>query len=151
MELVSSAMRYDEYGHERGIEMFLTDSALASDQDSLDEHKNGVRLMTVHSSKGLEFDYVFVCGMENDLFPHKGFGEKRKTSEESEEERRLFYVAVTRTGKKLFLTYALTRTIFGSLQANSPSEFLDDIPDKYLEKESYGEVEVKKPFFSIEF
>jgi DNA helicase-2/ATP-dependent DNA helicase PcrA len=151
MELVSLATKYNEYEPEKGIEMFLTDSALASDQDSLNENKNGVKLMTVHSAKGLEFDYVFVCGLEADLFPHKGFGEKRKGKEEAEEERRLFYVAVTRAGKKLFLTYANTRTIFGSLQVNVPSEFLNDIPEKYLERELYEGVEVKKPLFSIEF
>jgi DNA helicase-2/ATP-dependent DNA helicase PcrA len=107
--------------------------------------------MTVHSSKGLEFDYVFICGLEADLFPHKGFGDKRKTGEESEEERRLFYVAITRAGKKLFLTYAETRTIFGTMQVNAPSEFLNDISDEYTQEESYGGLVHKKPLFSIDF
>ncbi len=151
MELVSLATKYDAYEGEEGIEKFLTDVALASDQDSLDEQQSGVRLMTVHSSKGLEFDYVFIAGLENDLFPHKKMGGLKKSGEDSEEERRLFYVAVTRAGKKLFLTWAQTRTIFGSLEANSPSEFIDDISNKYTEKESFMGETSKKPLFSIDF
>ena len=150
MELVTLATGYDEYPSEEGIEKFLTDSSLASDQDSLDESKNGVKLMTVHSSKGLEFEYVFICGLEADLFPHKRIREAKKSGEDSEEERRLFYVAVTRAGKKLFLTFAQTRTVFGSLEVNSPSEFIDDIPSKYTEKESY-EGTPRAPLFSIDF
>ncbi len=151
MELVSLASIYDENIPEEGIEKFLTDSSLASDQDSLDGKKTGVKLMTVHSSKGLEFDYVFVTGLESDLFPHRRMGEK-KSGEDNEEERRLFYVAITRAGKKLFLTWAVTRTIFGNREINSPSEFLDDIPEKYTEKEHYGEDEAtRKPLFSIDF
>ncbi len=151
MELVSLASLYDENTPEEGIEKFLTDSSLASDQDSLDGKKTGVKLMTVHSSKGLEFDFVFVTGLESDLFPHRRMGE-RKSGEDNEEERRLFYVAITRAGKKLFLTWAVTRTIFGNREINSPSEFLDDIPEKYTEKEHYGEDESpRKPLFSIDF
>lgn len=158
MELVSLATKYDDLPAEEGIEKFLTDSALASDQDSLDEVKSGVKLMTVHASKGLEFEYVFICGLELDLFPHRRRNENTKGNREetqatNEEERRLFYVAITRAGKKLFLTHAQTRTIFGSLQVNSPSEFLDDISDKYTEKEYYGNTisQNKKPLFKIEF
>ena len=150
MELVTLAVGYDQYPPEEGIEKFLTDCSLTSDQDSLDEQKTGVKLMTVHSAKGLEFDYVFISGLEADLFPHKGFGEK-KSGEEKEEERRLFYVALTRARKKLFLTGAETRTIFGSTEINSPSEFLDDIPEKYCQKEGYAGVEQDEPIFKIEF
>lgn len=151
MELVSLASLYDDNTPEEGIEKFLTDSSLASDQDSLDGKKTGVKLMTVHSSKGLEFDYVFVSGLESDLFPHKRMGE-RKSGEDNEEERRLFYVAITRAGKKLFLTWAVTRTIFGNREINSPSEFLDDIPEKFTENEHYGEEGApRKPLFSIDF
>jgi DNA helicase-2/ATP-dependent DNA helicase PcrA len=150
MELVTLATRYDDLMPEEGIEKFLTESALASDQDSLDGGKNGVRLMTVHSSKGLEFNFVFISGLEADLFPHCGFGE-RKSGEEKEEERRLFYVALTRARQKLFLTHAETRTIFGKTEVNAPSEFLDDISAKYLEKENYGGVVDKEPIFKIDF
>ncbi len=138
MELVTLVTRYDNLSPEEGIEKFLEDSALASDQDSLNKQKNGVRLMTAHSSKGLEFDFVFICGLEADLFPHHGFGEK-KSGEDREEERRLFYVALTRARQKLFLTHAETRTIFGKTEINVPSEFLDDIPSKYLEQESFAD------------
>jgi len=150
MELVTLAKKYDDFDNEDGLEQFMTDTALTSDQDSLDGVKTGVKLMTVHSSKGLEFEYVFICGLESDLFPHKKMGE-RKNAEDNEEERRLFYVAVTRAGKKLFLTWAQTRTIFGSMEVNSPSEFLDDIREIFTEKEFFGSETSSKPYFSIDF
>lgn len=81
--------------------------------------------MTIHASKGLEFDYVFIVGLEEDLFPAKNFSGKRRSKEEEEEERRLFYVAVTRAKKKLYLSFAEMRQIFGKqislLRANSYS------------------------------
>jgi DNA helicase-2/ATP-dependent DNA helicase PcrA len=85
--------------------------------------------MTVHASKGLEFNHVFVVGLEQDLFPHKNIGNRKRSKEEEEEERRLFYVAVTRARKNLYLSYAELRTIFGQKQINAPSEFLEDIDD----------------------
>lgn len=151
MELVSLASRYDAEESENGIEKFLTDMSLSSDQDSLDDGKNGVKLMTVHSSKGLEFDYVFISGLEADLFPHNKMNQSKKSGEDMEEERRLFYVAITRAGKKLFLTHAQTRTIFGTMEVNSVSEFVDDIPHKYIETESYSGETTRKPLFSIDF
>lgn len=148
MEVVTLAKNYDHLEVGEGLEKFLTDTALVSDQDTINDNKNGVRLMTVHSSKGLEFDYVFICGLENDLFPYnKEFLGKNK--EDLEEERRLFYVAITRAGKKVFLTYAITRTIFGNTEVHSPSEFIDDIPAKFMEIESF--FEQKKPLISIDF
>ena len=150
MELVTIATSYDVYEALDGIERLITDTTLASDQDAPEGEKSGVKLLTAHSSKGLEFDYVFISGLEADLFPHQKISESKKPLADREEERRLFYVAVTRAGKKLFLTHAETRTIFGTMEVNSPSEFLDDIPERYLELESYSEVE-KKPIFSIEF
>ena len=107
--------------------------------------------MTVHSSKGLEFDYVFISGLENDLFPHKKMYERKKSGEEGEEERRLFYVAITRAGEKLLLTHANTRTIFGRVEINSRSEFIDDIPEKYLEHESYSSNHSLTPLINIDF
>ena len=89
--------------------------------------------MTVHAAKGLEFDYVFVVGLEQDLFPHSGFGEADR---DQEEERRLFYVALTRAREKLFLSYAQTRMIYGNRQVNIPSEFIFDIDDSLLETET---------------
>ena len=124
MELVTLALKYDN--QEDGTMKLLEDAALSSDQDTLMHKGKGVRLMTVHASKGLEFKYVFVTGLEQDLFPHTKDGSK--TKEDKEEERRLFYVAVTRAKEKLFLCYASLRTIFGMKQVNSPSEFIYDIP-----------------------
>ncbi len=128
MELVTLAIKYDNLPQEEGMEKLLEDASLSSDQDTL-LHENkgrGVRLMTVHASKGLEFKYVFITGLEQDLFPH--IKDRTKKKEDTEEERRLFYVAVTRARKKLFLSYATLRTIYGMKQVNNPSEFIYDIP-----------------------
>ncbi len=149
MELVSFAVEYNIYPGEEGVEKFLTDVSLSSDQDEVKDG-TGVRLMTVHASKGLEFENVFITGLEEDLFPHKKISEKR-TGEDGEEERRLFYVAVTRAKKKLFLTWARMRTIFGSLEVNAPSEFLLDIPEKYTQKDFQGEGDASRPIISIDF
>ncbi|TSC83382.1 MAG: DNA helicase II / ATP-dependent DNA helicase PcrA, partial [Parcubacteria group bacterium Gr01-1014_17] len=132
-ELVSFAMRYDARPRAEALEQFLTDAALASDQDELKEEKNAVRLMTVHSAKGLEFDVVFIAGLEDGLFPHARLYAETQTPEESEEERRLFYVALTRARKKIYLSYAGVRSVFGSRQVNLPSEFIFDIPEELLE------------------
>lgn len=132
-ELAALASKYDTLPPEEALDQFLTNAALASDQDSLIDAPAGVKLMTVHSSKGLEFDYVFVGGLEENLFPHKRMGEQSLSVEHEEEERRLFYVAVTRARKRLYLTYASVRTVFGSKQVNVPSEFLSDIDDGLTE------------------
>lgn len=89
--------------------------------------------MTVHAAKGLEFDVVFVTGLEEGLFPHRGFDE---TDRDEEEERRLFYVAVTRARQKLYLTYAQSRLVFGSRQVNLPSEFIFDIDEELLDADT---------------
>lgn len=137
-ELATSASIYDKFKGEEGIEKFLEHSSLASDQDDLDkEGKKGVRLMTVHASKGLEFDYVFITGLEEELFPHKRLDQKGAHKEHSEEERRLFYVALTRARRKIYLTYAHMRTIFGSRQMNMPSEFITDIDDNFILHETH--------------
>lgn len=138
-ELVTYATKYDD------LSTMLEDIALQSDQDELNDStkKDGVRLMTIHASKGLEFDYVFIGGMEQGLFPHDGFDEK-KSVEDQEEERRLFYVALTRARKKLLLSYAMMRTIYGEQVFNEPSEFLADIPNEIIEKEDgFGGAPVK--------
>ena len=95
---------------------------------------NAVKLMTVHASKGLEFKYIFITGLEDGLFPNKR-DEGIKNKEDAEEERRLFYVALTRAKEKLFLSFVNFRTIFGSRQINTLSEFIGDIPADLLEKE----------------
>ena len=155
MELVTLATGYDELLPEEGIEMLLTDAALVSDQDSLKKETSGVKLMTVHSSKGLEFDTVFISGMEEGLFPHQRLGEKKKEGEDSEEERRLFYVAVTRARKKLYLTLAQMRTIFGNKQINTPSHFIGDINEDFLDHEKKSMLgpmgNAGGKYFSIDF
>ncbi len=128
-ELVSLTIRYDDVTGAEAITQFLEETSLQSDQDNDTEEKNGVRLMTIHASKGLEFDHVFVTGLEQDLFPHKNIGNRKQSKEEEEEERRLFYVAVTRAKKQLYLTHAELRTIFGQKQINAPSEFLEDVSE----------------------
>ena len=136
-ELATLAIKYDHLPKPEGIEKLLEESALATDQDSLEKNENAVKLMTVHASKGLEFDYVFITGLEQNLFPHQGMGTEAKTPEEMEEERRLFYVALTRARIKLFLTYAEMRTIYGSQQMNLPSIFLGEFDNSFLEEENF--------------
>ncbi len=126
-ELVSLASRHS------AIEEFLESAALASDQDDLKEEANAVRLMTVHASKGLEFPYVFIVGLEEGLFP---YGREDEKDSDREEERRLMYVALTRARKKIYLCHASFRTIFGSKNMTTPSQFLSDIPDNLIELES---------------
>lgn len=132
-ELVSLTVRYDGTPGKDVLDQFLEETSLQSDQDNDTKERTGVRLMTVHASKGLEFEYVFVTGLEQDLFPHKNIGNRKRGKEEEEEERRLFYVAVTRAKKHLYLTHAELRTIFGQKQINAPSEFLDDVPKDIAE------------------
>jgi DNA helicase-2/ATP-dependent DNA helicase PcrA len=137
-ELATLALKYDNLENGAGIEKLLEDASLASDQDSIminQEKKkeiNAVKLMTVHASKGLEFKYVFVTGLEDGLFPHE---RQNEDGVDREEERRLFYVALTRAKEKLFLSFANFRTIFGSRNINAPSEFIGDIPADLLERE----------------
>ncbi len=138
-ELVTYASKYDSY--ENPLEQFLEEVALLSDQDSLGSNKkdsNTVKLMTIHASKGLEFKYVFVVGLEQGLFPSERNDSKNK--HENEEERRLCYVAFTRAKEKLHVSYAKMRTIYGQQNINEPSVFLCDLPDELLEydESSYG-------------
>jgi len=135
-ELVTFATKYDELEPEQALEKFIEETSLLSDQDMLGqkrEREDAVKLMTIHAAKGLEFDYVFIAGLEQGLFPSERDDGKNKY--EKEEERRLCYVAITRAQKKVFLSYAQTRTIYGSSQVNVPSEFIDDIPEEIIEYE----------------
>jgi len=141
-ELATLAIKYDHLPLGEGIEKLIEEAALACDQDSLEKNEDAVKLMTVHASKGLEFDYVFITGLEEDLFPHQRMG-STKNKEDNEEERRLFYVAITRARKKVFLTYANTRTIFGSTQTNTPSQFISDIEEEFIENDQTFEYREK--------
>lgn len=99
---------------------------LRTDMDTMSDDGSAVTMMTIHAAKGLEFDCVFVAGMEESLFPH---GNSSQDAQGLEEERRLCYVAITRARKRLYLTNAFTRQIFGQSSANPPSRFIGEIPD----------------------
>lgn len=109
---------------------FLEDVALATDLDNEKDTDDRVSLMTIHLAKGLEFPYVYIVGMEEDLFPS---GMSMNTREDLEEERRLFYVALTRAEHQAYLTYSLSRYRWGKLVDAEPSRFITEIDDQYLE------------------
>jgi DNA helicase-2/ATP-dependent DNA helicase PcrA len=136
-ELVTLASRFDTVDPEEAVEMLLETAALQSDQDEIKnkEELDAVRLMTIHAAKGLEFPYVFISGLEEGLFPHERIDDGKT---DNEEERRLFYVALTRAEKKIFLTYAHMRTIFGQQKVNLPSSFINDISKDHVEAAEPG-------------
>ncbi len=133
-ELLNGIKDFSETA-EKGLEKlgdFMEDVALLTDQDKEDENDfNKVTLMTVHAAKGLEFPYVFVVGLEEQLFPSMMSGESQ---ENLEEERRLFYVAITRAEKRLFLSFASNRFKWGQFVDCEPSRFINELDDTYLEK-----------------
>lgn len=120
---------------DKSLGSYLQQITLLTDADEKNENADSVKLMTIHAAKGLEFPVVFVGGIEETLFPN---AMAINTREELEEERRLFYVAITRAKKKLYLTYANSRYRFGSLVQNEPSRFINEIPDEYLDKTFSG-------------
>jgi DNA helicase-2/ATP-dependent DNA helicase PcrA len=120
---------------DKSLGSYLQQITLITDADNSTENEDTVKLMTVHAAKGLEFDCVFVVGLEETLFPS---GMSINTREELEEERRLFYVAVTRAKKHLWLSYANSRYRFGQLVQNDPSRFIDEMPEDQLDKSSAG-------------
>ena len=151
-ELSNFASKYDHLPPEESVLNFLTDVALQSDQDEMNDEEKAVRLMTIHASKGLEFDTVFISGLEDGLFPHQEINKEGIAPEEAEEERRLFYVAITRARKKVFLSYAETRTLFGRRQVNMPSPFIFDIPETLIEEEVVDKYTLpRKPLLEIDF
>lgn len=114
---------------------YLQQITLLTDADEKDPHADTVKLMTIHAAKGLEFPVVFAAGLEEMLFPN---AMSINTREELEEERRLFYVVITRAKKKLWITYANTRYKFGQLVQNEPSRFIEEIPAQYLDRSFAG-------------
>jgi DNA helicase-2/ATP-dependent DNA helicase PcrA len=118
-ELVGAASEADT------VDEFLEQISLVSDVDSLDDDSTSVVLMTLHSAKGLEFPVVFLIGLEDGVFPHL---RSLTEPDQLEEERRLAYVGITRARRRLYLTHAWSRTLFGGTQYNPPSRFLDEIP-----------------------
>ncbi len=128
-EFVNTVKQYELENDEPTLSAFLEEIALVSDIDSMDETDDKVTLMTVHSAKGLEFERVFLIGMEEGIFPGQQsiFG----GTAEIEEERRLAYVAITRAKRQLTVTNATTRMLYGSTGRNMPSRFLKEIPKEY--------------------
>lgn len=120
---------------DKGLGAYLQQITLLTDADQKDPDADTVKLMTIHAAKGLEFPVVFVGGLEEGLFPN---AMSINTREELEEERRLFYVAITRAKGKLYLTYANTRYKFGQLVQADQSRFLDEIPQQYIDKTFAG-------------
>jgi DNA helicase-2/ATP-dependent DNA helicase PcrA len=120
---------------DKSLSSYLQQITLITDADNDTENEDTVKLMTVHAAKGLEFDCVFVVGLEETLFPS---GMSVNTREELEEERRLFYVAVTRAKKHLWLSYANSRYRFGQLVQNDPSRFIEEMPEDQLDISNVG-------------
>jgi DNA helicase-2/ATP-dependent DNA helicase PcrA len=120
---------------DKSLGTYLQQISLLTDADEKDPNADTVKLMTIHAAKGLEFEVVFVAGLEEMLFPS---GMSINTREELEEERRLFYVAITRAKKKLALSYANTRYKFGTLVQNDPSRFINELPEKFLDRSYAG-------------
>lgn len=130
-----------ERGEEANLVKFLEELALISDADDIDMEASAVTLMTLHISKGLEYPCVFIGGLEEGLFPSGQSVNKNDLA--LEEERRLAYVGMTRAEKKLYLTHARKRRVWGTEQFNPPSRFLIEIPEQYLDSRS----KIKKPSF----
>jgi len=128
-ELVTAAQEFVER-HEEGLQGFLDSVALISDIDQYAEGRGAVTLMTLHMAKGLEFPTVFMAGMEEGILPHAF---SMTDEREVEEERRLCYVGMTRAKRRLYLTSARQRRLYGSKSFNLPSRFLDEIPPDVLE------------------
>lgn len=141
-ELITVAKKYDDNKEEYVdvLTAFLEEVALASDVDNVDQSQDAVHLMTLHSAKGLEFPTVFIVGLEEGILPHS---RSMLSYAEMEEERRLMYVGLTRAKEKIYLLFTRQRNLFGSTQMNSPSRFLEDIPENLMQKNSYREIEQK--------
>ncbi len=122
---------FDEVGDLTELDLFLQKIALVADIDNLDPEADAVTLMTVHNAKGLEFPVVLIAGLEEGLFP---LSRSHDSVDELEEERRLFYVGITRAKKKLYLTHAKNRRRAGDWLVSSPSSFLRPLPDELLER-----------------
>jgi len=143
-EFKSITKAFEEKNGIVSLEDFLTEISLVSDVTEHKEDTDVVTLMTVHSAKGLEFENVFLIGMEEGIFPHNNSFD---SSEALEEERRLCYVAITRAKKKLWLVSAGHRLIYGMDNFNKPSRFIMEISDNYINQKQSDllKVNVKKP------
>jgi DNA helicase-2/ATP-dependent DNA helicase PcrA len=131
-ELKSTMLNYEDSVDDPTIEGFLEEISLYTDIDKLDPLEDYVVMMTIHSAKGLEFDNVFVAGMEENVFPS---ARSNDTPEDMEEERRLAYVAVTRAKRRLYLLHSTARMLYGRTSVNRPSRFLNELPDDNVVRE----------------
>ena len=135
-ELGGVAAEFEQRSPEGTLSDFLEQLSLVSEQDEYDEESGSVTLMTLHNAKGLEFPVVFIIGLEDGVFPHyRSMGDPAQL----EEERRLMYVGVTRARERLYLTYAWSRTLFGSTSYSPPSRFLGEIPSELVRALEEGE------------
>jgi DNA helicase-2/ATP-dependent DNA helicase PcrA len=138
-ELINVMMGLERGEEKVSLESFLDKVSLVTDVDLYEDKGNRVSLMTLHCAKGLEFPAVFIVGIEEGLLPHYRRGEE---IEDMEEERRLFYVGMTRAKERLFLSRAEQRSTFGAGRANLPSRFLDELPSELLEfQEKKGRID----------
>jgi DNA helicase-2/ATP-dependent DNA helicase PcrA len=129
-EFLSAAHAYAEGAEDKSLRAFLEEVALVADVDAIDLETGQLTLMTLHNAKGLEFDFVVVTGLEEGLFPHYNSIED---PDAVEEERRLFYVGMTRARRKLYLTFAGMRRRMGFMEGGMPSRFLAEVPEECLE------------------
>lgn len=134
-ELRNKVVEFTEDNEEAGLSEFLEEIALVSDLDAMSEDDNQVKLMTLHSAKGLEFPYVFICGMEDRVFP-SGMALNSDDPDALEEERRLCYVGITRAMKKLYLSAAKERMMHGNRVYSDVSRFIREIPPMLFEHEA---------------
>ena len=134
-EMIGAAMDFEQKMPDGTLEDFLTELALVSDVDDLDEDSDAVVLMTLHNAKGLEFPIVFMAGMDEGIFPHS---RSLLDEDQLEEERRLCYVGMTRAKKKLYMTRAWQRSLYGNTSYYAASRFLNEISDEYIIETSYG-------------
>jgi len=129
-QFIAKAQEYDETREDGTLENFLEEVSLVADIDNYEEQNNTVKLMTLHSAKGLEFPQVFIAGVEEGVFPSY-MTLNSVDEDEREEERRICYVGITRARKRLYITYANARKQFGRIVYNAPSRFIEEIPEKY--------------------
>lgn len=130
-QFLGKAMEWDEFAEEPTLSSFLEEVSLKSNLDELKEEHDRISLMTLHNGKGLEFEVVFVVGLEEDLLPHVN---TKLKGEDIEEERRLLYVGMTRAKEHLYLCHALSRRMWGQFRTQKESRFLKEVPSQYLQK-----------------
>jgi len=141
-EFIGVIKEFEDSRESCELDDFLEEVSLIADIDNLDDENNAVTLMTVHNAKGLEFNVVFIVGMEDGIFPHI---RSMTDTTELEEERRLFYVGITRAMQKLYLCNAWSRNLWGGVNYNSMSRFLHEVPPELLQNAEQIDVKAKPP------